>query len=89
MKEELGVKETIRTLFALNNNFGGLKGMIKLLFVLCIFVLCELNTQKLDGITLLKSKSLFIRWILYILLGYNLLFSINLNSNTEFLYFDF
>ena len=90
MKGELGIKEAIRVLFALNDdNFGGLSGMIKLFFVLCIFIFCELNTQRLDGITLVKTKSLFIRWILYILFIYILLISINLSSNTEFLYFAF
>lgn len=69
IKGDLGLKETIRALFALNEKkFGGLSGMIKLLFVLCIFIFCELNTQRLDGISLVKSKSLLIRWILELLL---------------------
>ena len=90
MKDESGVKEAIRALFALNDdNFGGFSGMIKLFAILCIFILCELKTQRRDGITLIKSKSLLIRWILYTLFVYILLISINLSSNTEFLYFAF
>lgn len=90
MKDESGVKEAIRTLLALNDDgFGGLSGIIKLFAILCIFIFCELKTQRRDGITLIKSKSLLIRWILYTLFVYILLFSINLSSNTEFLYFAF
>ena len=90
MKGELGMKEALRVLFALNDeNFGGLHGMIKILFFLCILIFCELTTQRLDGITLIKSKSLLIRWILYTLFVYILLISLNLSSNTEFLYFAF
>ena len=90
MKGELGVKEAIRTLFALNEDaFGGLSGIIKLFAILCIFIFCEFKTQRIDGITLIKSKSLLIRWILYTLFVYILLISINLSSNTEFLYFAF
>lgn len=90
MKDESGVKEAIRTLLALNDDgFGGLSGIIKLFAILCIFIFCELKTQKRDGVTLIKSKSLLIRWILYTLLVYILLISINLSSNTEFLYFAF
>ena len=90
MKDESGVKEAIRTLLALNDDgFGGLSGIIKLFAILCIFIFCELKTQRRDGITLIKSKSLLIRWILYTLLVYILLISINLSSNTEFLYFAF
>lgn len=90
IKGNLGIKEAIRALFALNDdNFGGFSGMIKLLFLLCILIFCELTTQKLEGITLVKSRSFLIRWILYILFVYILLFSINLSFNTEFLYFAF
>lgn len=90
IKGNLGMKEALRTLFALNGeNFGGLHGMIKILFFLCILIFCELTTQRLDGITLIKSKSLLIRWILYTLFVYILLISLNLSSNTEFLYFAF
>ena len=85
-----GVKEAIRTLLALNDDvFGGLSRIIKLFAILCIFIFCELKTQRRDGITLIKSKSLLIRWILYTLFVYILLISINLSSNTEFLYFAF
>lgn len=90
IKGNLGIKEAIRALFALNDdNFGGFSGMIKAFAILCIFILCELKTQRRDGITLIKSKSLLIRWILYTLFVYILLISINLSSNTEFLYFAF
>lgn len=90
IKGNLGTKEAIRALFALNDdNFGGFSGMIKLLFFLCILIFCELTTQRLEGITLVKSRSFLIRWILYILFVYILLISINLSSNTEFLYFAF
>lgn len=90
MKDESGVKEAIRTLLALNyDGFGGLSGIINLFAILCIFIFCELKTQRRDGITLIKSKSLLIRWILYTLFVYILLISINLSSNTEFLYFAF
>ncbi len=90
IKGSLGIKETIRVMFALNDDgFGGFSGMIKLLFFLCILIFCELTTQRLEGITLVKSRSFLIRWILYILFVYILLISINLSSNTEFLYFTF
>ena len=90
IKGNLGIKGAIRALFALNDdNFGGFSGMIKLLFFLCILIFCELTTQRLEGITLVKSRSFLIRWILYILFVYILLISINLSSNTEFLYFAF
>lgn len=90
IKGNLGMKEALRILFALNDgNFGGFSGMIKLFAILCIFILCELKTQRRDGITLIKSKSLLIRLILYTLLVYILFIHINLSSNTEFLYFAF
>lgn len=90
MKDELGIKESIRVLFALNDDgFGGFSEMIKVFFVLGIFILCELCTQKTEGINIVNSKSIFIRWVLYILLVYVVLFAIYHNSNTEFLYFTF
>ena len=90
MKDELGIKESIRVLFALNDyGFGGFAGMIKVFFFLALFIVCELCTQKTNGITIIKSKSFLIRWFLYAFLVYILLFSLYLSSNTEFLYFTF
>ena len=90
MKGELGIKESIRVLFALNDyGFGGFPGMLKVFFFLVLFIVCELCTQKTNGIMIIKSKSFLIRWILYGFLVYILLFSLYISSNTEFLYFAF
>lgn len=90
MKGQLGIKETLRNLFALDdNNFGGFLGMAKLILVLGSFILIEFFTKNQDGIVLVKSKSFLVRWILYILLVYILMIFIDFSSNTEFLYFAF
>ena len=90
IKGDLGLKETIRALFALNEEkFGGLSGMIKLLFILCIFIFCELNTQRLDGISLVKSKSLLIRWILYLIFILELLLLLPNSYSVNFIYQNF
>ena len=90
LKGELGVKEAIRALFALNDdNFGGLSGMRKLFLVLFIFIFCELSTKKTDGIQLIKSKSFLIRWILYFIF-ICILWRLQPNSfSTNFIYQNF
>ena len=90
IKRELGIKEAIRVLLALQfDDFGGFSGLIKVFFILSLLIVCELKTLKIDGLSIVKSQSFFYRWILYGILCYILMISINLSSNTEFLYFAF
>ena len=90
MKGELGVKEAFRTLFALNvDGFGGFSGMSKVIFLLLIFIICELITEKNEGIQLIRSKKTIVRWMLYLSLIFFIYFFQPITYSTNFIYQNF
>lgn len=90
MKDDLGMKEVIRTLFALNGkNFGGFPGMALLCLLMCAFLFCELITQKKDGLIFIKQKTGIIRWSIYIILIMSLICFGNFGLSSNFIYNNF
>ena len=90
IKGGLGIKETIRVMFALNDvNFGGFSGMSKVIFLLVIFIICELITKKTEGIQLICSKKAIVRWILYLTLIFFIYFFQPITYSTNFIYQNF
>lgn len=90
MKGELGMKEALRVLFALNdNNFGGFSGMALLCLLMCAFLFCELITQKKDGLIFIKQKTGIIRWSIYIILIMSLICFRNFGLSSNFIYNNF
>ncbi|MCR5289295.1 MAG: hypothetical protein K6E51_04830, partial [Treponema sp.] len=90
MKGELGIKEAIRALFALNDDkFGGFTGMALLCLLMCTFLFCELITQKKDGLSFIKQKKGIIRWCIYIILVMSLILFGNFGLSSNFIYNNF
>ena len=90
MSAEMGIVGSIRTLFSfVDDACGGLKGMLCILCMLLIFVAASLLTKDKDGLEMVRSKPLLVRWILYAALCSLVLPALAGNSNTEFLYFAF
>lgn len=90
MKGELGMKEALRVLFALNDeNFGGFSGMALLCLLMCAFLFCELITQKKDGLIFIKQKTGIIRWSIYIILIMSLICFGNFGLSSNFIYNNF
>ena len=84
LKNAIGLKEAIRTAFALtDDSFGGFTGMAKLMLSFVLFVCIELATLKTNGLELIKQKPLIVRWIGYYLfiLAIYLFSSTGLSSN--------
>lgn len=89
MKGQLGMKETLRNLFALDdNNFGGFLGMAKLIFVLGSFIFIEFFTRNQDGIVYLKKKNIVLRWTAYIFIFLILVLG-NSGVSSNFIYNNF
>ena len=90
IKGNLGMKETIRVLFALNDgNFGGFSGMALLCLLMCAFLFCELITQKKDGLIFIKQKTGIIRWSIYMILIMSLICFGNFGLSSNFIYNNF
>ena len=90
MKNNIGVKESVRTLFALNDyHFGGFTGMAYLCSLLFPFVICELITYKKDGIILIKHSPVIFRWVLYIIFIFAIMNFGEFGLTSEFIYNNF
>lgn len=90
IKGNLGMKEALRILFALNDeNFGGFSGMALLCLLMCAFLFCELITQKKDGLIFIKQKTGIIRWSIYIILIMSLICFGNFGLSSNFIYNNF
>lgn len=90
IKGNLGMKEAIRVLFALNDgNFGGFPGMALLCLLMCAFLFCELITQKKDGLIFIKQTTGIIRWSIYIILIMSLICFGNFGLSSNFIYNNF
>ena len=88
IKSTLGVKETIRTAFALNDSsFGGVSGMASTLFVLLILVITEIAGKK--GFSLTNSKHCVIRWFSYYSLALLIIFCFQTSMTSNFIYNNF
>ena len=90
LKNTLGVKDALRTTFALTDSaFGGFSGMAKFLAVLLPFVCISIATRNTDGLSLIRKQNAVVRWASYIILCTMVTGSLTTNTNTEFLYFAF
>ncbi len=90
MKGEVGAAEALRSIFSLSGDAcGGFKGMIYILTVLAIFCAVNLCVKDADGLNVIRSKPLAVRWILYAAICSMILPALVVNSNTQFLYFAF
>ena len=69
LENPTGLKETLKELFALNNSsFGYLSGMMLILATTTGFAITSAATQRTDGLKIIKSLPLLLRWGLYIVL---------------------
>ena len=90
MKGEVGAPEALRSIFSLSGDAcGGFKGMIYILTVLAIFCAVNLCVKDADGLNVIRSKPLAVRWILYAAICSMILPALVVNSNTQFLYVAF
>ena len=88
MKNTLGVKEALRTAFALNDSsFGGFSGMASTLFVLLILVITEIAGKK--GFSLTNSRHCVIRWLSYYSLALLIIFCFQTSMTSNFIYNNF
>lgn len=64
-----GFKDTLKELFALNNSsFGYLSGMMIVLATTAGFAIINAATQKKEGLKIIKTLPLLLRWCIYIVL---------------------
>lgn len=64
-----GFKDTLKELFALNNSsFGYLSGMMIVLATTAGFAIISAATQKKEGLKIIKTLPLLLRWCIYIVL---------------------
>ncbi len=90
LKNTVGLKESIRILFAFtDDSFGGFSGMAVTVVMLFSFVCCEVVCKNQSGIEWIKKRPVVLRWCLYIILVSIILPNLVTNNNTEFLYFAF
>lgn len=90
LANSLGIKETLRVLFALDGGgFGGFAGMAKLLLFVLGFCVVETATAKKGGLYFVNRLPLAVRWGMYVALVRIILGNFSVGRNTEFLYFAF
>ncbi len=69
LKNQVGIKEAVRTALSLSAGFfGGLKGMAKTFVLLGTLFVCEFLTLKRSGLEILREKKTDFRWAVYIIL---------------------
>ena len=86
--KQTGIIQFARTNLALDV-FGSLYKILDLM--ICFFIFCSISiyTRNKDGLTVIRTKSIILRWILYIGLCSIVLPELVTNTNTQFLYFSF
>ena len=90
LRAALGLKEAVRTLFALDDeNFGGFPGMAQTLFLLASFIVCGLSMRSQGGIAWLRQKSLLLRWTAYVIFVWILIFFAKTGMSSNFIYNNF
>ena len=90
LKNSLGLKEALRTLFALDGaNFGGITGMAECLFVLFIFVAIEFFSKNKNVLHSIKQKNAVVRWTGYYALSALFLFFFTTGISSNFIYNNF
>ena len=90
LRTTLGLKEAVRTLFALDDeNFGGFPGMAQTLFLLAGFIACGLSMRSQGGIAWLRQKPLLLRWTAYVIFVWILIFFAETGMSSNFIYNNF
>ena len=90
LKNSLGLKEALRTLFALTDDgFGGFTGMAECLFLLLIFVAIEFLSKDKNLGLVMKEKSPVVRWGCYYALSAIFLFFFMTGISSNFIYNNF
>ena len=90
LKNTIGVKEALRTVFALTDEtFGGFSGMATLLAVLMPFVCISIATRNTDGLSLVRKQDAVIRWAAYYAFAVIMMLSANLGLSSNFIYNNF
>ena len=84
LKEDTGIKDAVKELTSFT--IGNIKLMVLFLFSINVI---EIITRKKPGLQIIKELHPIIRWALYVLLLYCIMFCEKSNANTEFLYFAF
>ncbi|MBQ4378122.1 MAG: MBOAT family protein [Treponema sp.] len=68
MKNEIGIKESLRTMFALvHNSCGGFTGMAKTFVLLGALFFSEILTLQKSGLEFLREKKTTVRWAIYLI----------------------
>ncbi|WP_197018242.1 MBOAT family protein [Treponema sp. C6A8] len=88
LKGELGLKEAIRILFALNENVGGFPSIIKIVIIIPFFLIISIATKHKDGLTIINERKCLIRWFYYSVFIFLIMLNIKI-SNGDFLYLQF
>lgn len=92
LTNSLGIKEMLRTVFALDNsNFGGLRGMAKVLSLVLGLCVVEVATAKKGGLHFVNTLPLAVRWGMYLLFIAFLLYLLSYGSeySANFIYQNF
>ena len=78
-----GIKNTVKHFFSINMS------QCKTILVLIAFIAIEITTFKKDGLLIIGSKKLLIRWILYIFFVIFIYVNLPMQINNDFVYFNF
>ena len=93
MKGEVGAKDAVKVLLALNDNsFGYFTGIAKTICLLLVFSFVSLSTRKKGGLEIVKKMTPEVRWALYVALAFYLfsvLFNNDASYSTNFIYQNF
>ena len=96
LRNSIGAKEAIRTLFSLfAEDCIGFKGLLKIFGLIVLLLGIEFSTLKKSGLEIIKTKKTDIRWLIYILCALALLKTLplkldsNRNYSTNFIYQNF
>ena len=90
LKNLLGTKEAVRTLFALLHEVcGGFFGMLKILFLLFLLNFFEILMKNKNGISFIKQKTLIFRWSSYYALIFLIIYFMQTSMYSNFVYSQF
>ena len=90
LKNTLGISESTRVIFSLNNKlFGTLEDKILFAVVFLTFIFASFSTRNISGLDIVRKKPFAVRWVLYVFLYFLILIFSNFSKNTDFLYFAF
>jgi D-alanyl-lipoteichoic acid acyltransferase DltB (MBOAT superfamily) len=90
IKESLGLTDAVRSLFCLYHEAcKGFKGMFLLLGQIIILFIIEFTTRNDDGLVKIRNTNFIIRWLLYLILLYNIMLFGQFGESSVFIYNQF